>query len=911
MKFRVFTFILCVFAGIYAGPSMAVTPTPEQLQMLQNLTPAQQQALASQYGVSLSSLPAAMGLEEKQSIELDPTIMHRKAADMALPFNHIAQKKMAELEDDGVIKPFGYDIFEGAPTSFSPIGDLPVPGNYIIAPGDEINVQLYGKENESHTFMVGRDGQIEFPKIGPINVAGQEFAQLKLFLAEEVRRKILGVQAHISLGELRAMPVFVLGDAYQPGAYTLSSMSTISQALMASGGIRPIGSLRNIQLKRQGEIITRLDLYDFLLNGNTENDIRMQDGDSIFIPAKGDEITVAGKVRRPAIYELRGKTTLAEALRMAGGLLADSYKQDIAVKRFTESGIEIFNFNMDDADSGNFALENGDEIEVKENSQQIQFAIEIKGEVNYPGRYKWFDGIRVSDLLSSIDDDLKQTTELSYALVIREINVKGDVELHQFDLAKAILEPSSEENMLLNQDDKILIFSTLADDEESEQTEPEEEIAEGDEASPSNENHSQSNNTATHSKAFYAQVDQNTLPEQGLTSNVAGFDQQGENTQEDEEAAEREKQAKQLEMSKANRRSDLLKPVIAQLAKQASFGHPIKLVEIDGAVRFPGTYPLTQEQMLSDLLVAAGGVKESANLSTGELSRVNAQGSLKLSHIPIKMEDVVLGKPNADIELRSKDRVLVFNTPDWEIDHKITLKGEVRFPGTYSINRGELLGDVIKRAGGLTKFANPNGAIFSREELKEREKQELERLHEQLKQEIASMTLRRQNRVSQLTSSPSEALKVVNKLSDVRALGRLVINLESILEGVRNRDIELENGDMLYIPPLRKTVTIVGQVQSPSTHYFEDNISVTEYINLAGGMKKQADSKRVYIVHADGSVSLPKKRRWFSRDAGVALGPSDTIVVPLDTDYTDSLSTWAIATQMVYQLGVAWNAIND
>jgi len=863
MKFRPLIIFWGVCFGILIGQvADAATPTASQLQMLQNLSPEQQKALAKQYGVKLPSISSQ---EDSRSIELEPTIMTRKqlAEDGDSPD---IEELLTLLEQDKEeeIKPFGYEIFEGAPTSFSPVGDLPVPDNYLIGPGDEINVQLYGKENESYNFIVGRDGQIDFPKIGPVNVIGQSFGELQKYLTNEITRKIIGVDAYVSLGELRAMPVFVLGDAFQPGSYTLHSLSTVSQALMASGGIKEIGSLRNIQLRRKGKVISRLDLYDFLLNGRTDADIRMQAGDAIFIPAKGEEITVMGKVRRPAIYELKGKTTLANALKMAGGLLADSYKQDIAVKRFTESGIEVFNLNMDEEKESEFVLKNGDEIEIKGNSQQIQYAIEVKGEVNYPGRYKWSEGVRVSDLLSSIDDDLKETTDLSYALVVREINIKGDIELYQFDLAEAILGGNPDEDIALQQDDTIIVFSDLAADEESDDESEDDEYE-----SAENELGGQ---TEQLSKAFYAQVDGVMTPE--LMRNFGKSTKTDEEEEGEEELTpEEEEQEKQIEISKGNRRKEQLESIIVQLAKQASFGNPIKLVEVDGAVRFPGTYPLTENQKISDLLVAAGGIKESANLSTGELSRVNTKGSPKLLHMPIKMEDVVAGQKNADLPLRSKDRVLVFNTPEWEEDYKVILKGEVKFPGTYSINRGELLGDVLKRAGGVTSYANPKGAIFSREDLKEREKQELKRLHDQLRQEIASMTLRRQNNVSQLTSSPTEALSVVNELSDVEALGRLVIDLDAILQGSERRDIQLEDGDMLFIPPLRKTVTVVGQVQSPSTHYFDSDVSVDEYIGLAGGMKKQADKKRVYIVHADGSVSLPKRRRWFSRDEQLSLGP--------------------------------------
>lgn len=205
-------------------------------------------------------------------------------------------------------------------------------------------------------------------------------------------------------------------------------------------------------------------------------------------------------------------------------------------------------------------------------------------------------------------------------------------------------------------------------------------------------------------------------------------------------------------------------------------------------------------------------------------------------------------------------------------------------------------------------FAYPQGAVFSREVLRLQEQQRMKMVTNSLRQEIASLTLRRQSSAATYTSSPTEAMKVVDDLLDIPAIGRLVIDLPNILLGNAQDDVMLEDGDKLYIPPRRNTISVLGQVQIASNFTFKPGLSVEKYISLAGGEKKQADTDRVYVIRANGAVMLPNQSHWFVRSEK-SLAPGDTIVVPIDTDYLDGLSTFSTATQMMYQIGVAWNAI--
>lgn len=221
---------------------------------------------------------------------------------------------------NGGLKPYGYDLFVGSPTTFAPVTEIPIPNNYTLGPGDVLRVQLWGKENQQLELPVSRDGTVSFPQSGPQTVAGLTFDQARQQIKKRVSEQYIGVQASVSLGELRSMRVFVLGEARNAGSYTVSSLSTITNALYVSGGIKRTGSLRKIQHKRDGKLVGELDLYDLLLAGDTSDDNRLQPGDVIFIPPVGDRVGIEGEVYRPALYELKNDTNLQELVNLAGGL---------------------------------------------------------------------------------------------------------------------------------------------------------------------------------------------------------------------------------------------------------------------------------------------------------------------------------------------------------------------------------------------------------------------------------------------------------------------------------------------------------------------------------------------------------------------------------------------------------------
>ncbi|MCE2572602.1 SLBB domain-containing protein [Motilimonas eburnea] len=899
-----FLSLMALSAG-FSGWLHAANPTPAQIAQFQSLPKAQQEALAKQYGFDLSSLQ--QGQTTQTQSQTGPTINEREVN--AKPERDMDLKGFDTTQE---LELFGYSLFAGEPTSMAPSqSDMPAPSNYIMGPGDELLVQVYGKDNEAHSFKVGRDGTIDFPKLGPVNVAGQSFDQVKKTITEFVQRKVIGVDVTVSLGNIRTMQVFVLGDAYKPGTYVLSSLSTVTQAIRAAGGIDTLGSLRNIQVKRDGKIIRHVDLYDLLLNGDTSADIRLRDGDSIYIAPRGATVVVDGEVRRRAIYELKKTAPLGNVIRAAGGLSERAYSQKIIVARATKSGTDIFHLDYTKSKDRNFTIRAGDRIKVAEVTKQFNNAIALLGSVVRPGAYPWRQGIRLSHLVGDVSRDLTKEADLNYGLIVREKSLNGDVEILQFNLSKALKAKGSVDDPVLQKRDQVVIFNKdlgFSLEELSQQSKTTTAQLENIRSKSAQQKVNFQQTKQEEQRERQQRLEQAKNAEIGQISDeeLNIQDQASLKLSEVDSSNELTRSAQQV-------RERLLQPIVAQLLAQSSPASPVKIVEIRGAVKFPGVYPLAKGQTFADLIAAAGGLKESADLMRGEMTRMVEQGGkANLVHRDLNLKHLLNGDVSSALYLASKDRINIFTRAEWREDLSIEVGGEVMFPGRYTFSRGDTINDIIQRAGGLTEFAYPQGAVFSRETLRQQEAQKLTYLHEQLRQEVSTLAFRRKSSSNPLSSSSSagDAMMIVDQLGVAEPVGRMVINLDQIIEGNQQQNVMLENGDKIYVPPKRNVITVMGHVQMPSSQIYDSSMSVKDYLDATGGPKKQADTDRIYVIRANGSVMMPNNSYWFKRGEE-PLQPGDTIVVPMDTNYLDALDAWTSGTQILYQLGVAWSAIKD
>jgi protein involved in polysaccharide export with SLBB domain len=639
---------------------------------------------------------------------------------------------------------------------------------------------------------------------------------------------MIGTQAVVTLGDLRSIRVFVLGDVERPGSFTVSGLSTITNALFASGGIRPIGSLRNIQLKRKGQLVARLDLYDLLLNGDTSNDVRLLPGDVIFIPPVGTTVGVTGEVRRPAIYELKGEATAADLLHLGGGLTPEADPRLATIHRIDERRDRVVvDVDLSNPQAKSTGLRAGDVLRIPAARPTYANAIQLKGHVHRPGAFQYRSGLRLTDVLPSIDE-FKPNADLNYVLIRREDPGSKRVSAVSADLIQAWRSPATDANPLLSPRDQVIVFDLETD------------------------------------------------------------------------------------------RGQLLGPIIEELKLQAISSEPSRLVRVSGSVRAEGEYPLEPGMTVSDLVRAGGGLAEQAFQGEAELVRYEIRDgkTRRTDVLKIDLTRALAGDPASDLALGPFDTLVVKQISEWSQREVVRLEGEVMFPGDYPITRGETMRSLIARAGGLTSLGYPRASVFTREYLKERERQQIRVLTDRLRQDLSTLALQVSQAGGTAASQASDTLAVgqslLRDLQSAEPVGRLVINLERVMaaEPGSGDDVVLRGGDRLRVPKQPQEVTVIGEVQNATSHLFDPALTREDYLRLSGGTTKKADDKRIYVVRANGSVEAGSGSRWFRNSTG-AIEPGDTIVVPLDAERMRPLPLWTAVTTIIFNLAVAVAAIGS
>ncbi len=909
--------LLACWALTATAQSTLPAITPAQIEKFKQLPRAQQEALASQYGIDLNALQNSSSQQSAQQQSIQQQSIQQQATQQSAnsptpiaprPTTSIAAATTQDQQTDAqALKPYGYDLFAGAPTTFEPMTDIPVPTNYMLGPGDTLNIQLFGKESASYALVVNRDGSIQLPDLGPLNVAGSSIEAVRAMIAQKIQKEKIGVTANITLGELRSIRVFVLGEAYQSGSYSVSSLSTITNALYFAGGIKEGGSLRNIQLKRRGKLVRTLDLYDLLMRGDTSNDVQLQPGDAIFIPQVGARVGVDGEVQRPAIYELKAHESINDVIAMAGGIKPEAYPSASVIERFDSRHVRtLVNVDLTSARDQQMRVRRGDLIEVRSTAAHVDNAIALIGAANRPGLYQWRDGMRVSDILHSRSNDLHENSDLDYALIIRETDKRGDIAALQFNVGNAIADPAGTDNLVLQPHDRIMVFQRFEFDTSREAflNDLLQKKAEGAQEQTANQ---QSTEASLDSSATVDQGQASVLSSELIEKiKTQQLQIQRSTYQLAEKGLAAYNDPKFLDQTRLFTRKQLLSPVIAQLREQGKAGAPIRIAEIAGAVKFPGEYPIAENGSVKDLIIAAGGLIDSAYTESVELTRFNAGAGAAdsdVEHQQLHLADV-LGANSAGYALQSRDQLNVMTEPNYQEQMTVTLKGEVQFPGTYTIRRGETFSEVLKRAGGLTRFAFARGTVFTRERLKEEERKHFASLAQDLRKEVAARSISAHNIAP---VSYDEESKLLNDLANFQPVGRMVVNVPDIIAGNGKEDFQLENNDVIVVPSARQQVSVIGEVQHAISHRYIAGLSASDYIERSGGVKARGDAARTYVIKADGSVVVAGKSSWFSRGSEIDAG--DTIVVPLDTNYSDGLTTWTQITQIMFQTAVAIAAV--
>ena len=724
------------------------------------------------------------------------------------------------------LKPFGYDLFEGEVSTFAPVTDIPVPGDYVVGPGDVMNVQLYGNEPSNYTLSVDRNGRVNFPKLGPITVGGMSFDRARGAIEGRVREQLIGSRVSVSMGDLRTIRVYVLGEANTPGSYTVSGLATLTNALFVSGGIKKIGSLRNIQLKRQGRLVTTLDLYDLLLRGDTSADRQLLPGDVIFIPPIGKTIAVSGEVKRPAIYEIKQEKDIGQVIDVAGGLTADADPRFAYLERIDASKTRVTR-SIDLSARGGAGLDvaNGDKLRIARLRPTLDNSVQLAGFVYRPGAFEYHSGLRISDVLPSVDE-LRPNADRRYIMIRRELPPDRRITVVSADLEAALAAPHGPADVELQPRDQITVFDL------------------------------------------------------------------------------------------SNDRERLMAPIIRDIELQSNVDRPSLVVSVSGPVRAPGRYPLETGMRVSDLIRAGGSMEDSAYSGEAELTHyVVENGQRRQTElVKIDLDAVRRGDKAADVALKPYDFLVVKETPQWDQEAVIEVIGEVRFPGKYPIQRGETLHSVLLRAGGLTDLAYSFGTIYTRKVLKIREREQIEILSNRFQSDLTSLSLQALANTSN-NNNPAAAVVVgqqlIDELRQTKPVGRLVVNIDEVMNNAPGKpgDVLVRDGDKVMVPKKTQEVTVIGEVQSPTSHVIRPGLTRDDYIARSGGATAKADKKRIYVVHANGSVLSEERRGFFRRGESMEIQPGDTIVVPLNAERIRPLPLWTAVTTIIYNLAVAAAAI--
>ena len=698
---------------------------------------------------------------------------------------------------DSNLSQYGYQLFAGTPNTFSPAADIPVPPEYVLGPGDELQMQFYGSRDDRMNLVIDREGVIELPKVGPLTLVGLSFVQAKALIAEQVRQKMMGVTTSVTMGRLRSIRVFVLGDAAHPGSYLISGLSTISHALFSAGGISKKGSLRHIQLKRNGKVVKELDLYDFLLKGNSRSDERLLPGDVIFIPPIGAVIGVAGQANRPAIYELRGEKNAQEVMALAGGVLADADLKHIQIDRLGRAGDRnILDFDFQQQTG----IQNGDILMVFAIPGMRADTVSLLGHIKRPGQYGLSKDMKLTSLINSMDD-LLPGAFLDYALIQRTDPILRSVTTLRVSLDDLLAKQNKSADVALQADDQVYVFSKSSID-------------------------------------------------------------------------------------------------------------PLNVVSISGQIVNPGQYPYDEHMRLVDLIFAAGGPNEQSYLEIAELTRYEViDGKRQSEHFEVNLSDALAGKADANIVLMPHDELLIRTISNWRSAIRVGIQGEVKYPGTYPVAQGERLSSVLTRVGGYTDDAYPRAAIFTRESVRADQQKQIDELarrteSEVIKMETSAGALRDEISRARELSKLVAAKRVAEQIKTVRATGRIVIELADI-EKLKDTpfDIALRDGDRLYVPKRPEEVQVLGEVYNQTAFIYREDVGSKEYLEMAGGATRSGDTKRIYVVRANGMLDVVNNG-WFSSNS-VSMEPGDAIVVPQAIDqfsFLDSTLDWS---RVVMQLGIS------
>lgn len=650
---------------------------------------------------------------------------------------------------------FGREVFNSELLTFEPNLNIATPDNYVLGPGDEVIIDIWGDSKQTLRQSIAPDGTIIDPQIGPITLNGLTIQEANSRLKNAYSRIYSTMNGgepttfmKMSLGEIRSIRVNVMGEVVVPGTYTLPSLASLFHALYCAGGVNNIGSLRAVKVSRGGKPLAEVDIYEYLLKGKSGLDIRLEDGDVIIVPPYQNLVAVSGKVKRPLIYEMKEGEAMADLLDFAGGFTGDAYKEAVRVIR--KSGREYQVFNVEKTGFAQFTLTDGDEIAVDSVLARFENRVEIRGAVYRAGMYA-LDG-QVSTVRQLIEkaEGVRDDAFLNRAVLYRDM--PNTMREAQSVDVKALLE-NRVEDIVLRKNDVLYI------------------------------------------------------------------------------------------------------PSIYDLSEEQT-------IAVRGAVGNPGTFNYVEGMTLEDVIVQAGGLRESASVVKIDVARrIKNPKSMDVTNVlaenfTLTLKDGLVIDGNENFIIMPFDEIFVRNSPGYQVQQSVTVTGEVLFEGEYVLSeKGQRLSDLVKKAGGINPDAYVSGARLVRQ------MNEFER-----------------RRVESTLRFAQQGIKDsidVNSL-DIGNDYYVGIDLRKALKNPGSEyDVVLRPGDRLIVPEYAGTVKISGGVMYPNVVVYEKGAGLKHYIAQGGGTLPRAKKNRAFIVYMNGTVA---KSKAFAK---AKPAPGCEIVVPV------------------------------
>ena len=654
--------------------------------------------------------------------------------DVAVAEREVKAMQEVTPETEGK-KVFGHDIFSQANPSFQPPVNTPVPDSYVLGAGDQVVVDIYGASQETLVHTISPDGTITVAGYGPIYLSGLSVAGAQSKLRATIGSRYQTSNLRMTVSKTRTIQVNLMGEVNAPGTYQLSAFANVFYALYRAGGVSPLGTLRNIEVYRNGKLVTVVDLYKFILEGRLAGNINLQDNDLIIVPTYNCLVGVTGNVKRPMFYEMRKDETVATLINYAGGFLGDAHKSSVRLVRQTGERYQIY--NVSEFEMSTFKIDDGDAISVDGMINRFENMVEIKGAVFRPGQFHLGGNVNSVKTLIEAADGLTEDAYTSHAVVHR-----------------------------LKEDRTLIVMPVNV---------------------------------------------------QGIIDgSVPDFPLQNEDV--------------------------VFIPTEKELRMERTF-------TISGAVMSPGPYEYADNTTIEDLVVMAGGLRDEASLMRVEVSRVirdpmateKSDQYAKKFYFDLK-NGLVIDNERTFL-LEPYDHVTIYNSPVFNQARLVTVTGEVNWEGTVALeHKVTRLSDIIEMVGGLTPHAYLKGASMTRRMSDE------ERVRR-------SATL---EAVRQILTEKGDS--IAYSRMDLENNYPVYIDLEkAINDPSSDANIQLREGDRIFVPEYDPIVRVSGDVMFPNTLFYESGKDYKYYVNEAGGFGHRAKKSKTFIVYQNGRAMLTKK----------------------------------------------------